>query len=1559
MKTVINFVGGKMNKDLDERLVPPGDYVDALNVRTGSTESTEVGSVEKSRGNQKVAQIYWNPSSQSPISNDARCIGVFKDDSNEIIYWFIHDFDPGGSYPVNDTCDLIVSYNTALNSTTYHVIDLAGVLNFSYEYPITGVSLVENLLFWTDGLNPPRRIDVTATYSGVTSGEVFNVIVKPPTESPSITLTYIPNLGNFLEENFIAFSYRYKYANGECSALSQFSEIAFVPSDFLVDPSTYLNEGMINKYNAVNIEYNSGSSLVKDVEICYKKGSGNEIKVIQRLNKQELSIPDNSTQTFLFSNNKIYTTLPSSEWFRLYDNVPHKAKAQAIMGNRLMYGNYVEGYNLIDAEANKVNLTYSAQANSEEILSTPMNTVLTSYTYPPGWYTGAPTATITNSKFRIDVPTEYQNNIPEGLIFSFTLTLESAQVSTAGFPNQPAFSIIFTFTTQKPYPSWLSMVNSMEFQKKIGTTSAFYQSANGLPNVCTGFSLTDRFACAVQNKGTSPAYNKYAVGSISTLKTGFIWGFGSNTFIEIVVPAMAYQNASTLLINRFEWFRVQKISATISKSGVPKSLHSNRDYQLGIVYMDEYNRSTTALTSPTNTVFFPAGNSSTKNRIRVTIPISQKAPIWAKRYKFVIKSSKERYDTIFANIFYNDPMDNGIWVKLDGESQNKVSVGDKLIVKSDTQGALQNYVTTVVLDKEAKPEDWISGNQTPSGQPIMELPGVYMRVKADGWSANFNPSNYIDTGSLTAESTDTGGGNTNSYAAIRIPCFGYTNGVAERWTIPAGSVVTINLWVFRFGRNCGGATNDCGRVDSLLHLKIVASQNYSDFKQFWDGEGVNVAAAVHPDYGCPDDAGQNNDVYVASLGFGVGYVIPPLQGTNRYGFAQDSSTTSSSNPLYLTIRHGSPACSWPNVKTSRIEARIIIQKTGGALVFETEPTDAIPDLYYENHESFGIDANGNHLCNDVDQDIAGGQSGISYLNFYNCFAFGNGVESYKIKDSIIGDSFSLGQRVTSVAETDFSEVLRFSDITYSGVYNRESNANKLNEFNLGLLNFKNLEAAYASIQKMHPRQTDLLVFQEDRVSRVLVGKNILSDSTGGGTVTSVPEVLGNQVARIEEFGICKQPESFASFGNDLYFTDIKKGAVLKLSGEQLFIISDIGMRSYFRDSFKPIKSAPVRGAYDPFVKDYVLHVGDEPVEALDYVKCGGEKYYGNITTQTTIRVYFPAAVGDVDIYITGPLVGDGDVNVYYNTASAGATINIATGGSLTFNKYGSTNDVNYADIVVTPTVIPAGFLLTTTCPSGGANVTVYAMVLTNKADAGKVGQIAYGTYPYNMNVEAFVAQDTAAYPSISYLSTQTLSPGSLFLPPNSSPITMYGITGQFNDFNINTSLDRFRLLRSNTLYAFDTPSGFNSLITAGGAITTTPVGPTADYEPYESYSASMSIGASGDYLYLIWDYRRSVALNMCYHATIPASACCNCNIPCPTCVEVQTTGIFTSPVDACNSRIVMSLYYSGGGIAIDKQFYYDNSCTFTAYPGFYSYYDTVFRWFELNSSGIVIKTGNC
>jgi hypothetical protein len=67
---------------------------------------------------------------------------------------------------------------------------------------------------------------------------------------------------------------------------------------------------------------------------------------------------------------------------------------------------------------------------------------------------------------------------------------------------------------------------------------------------------------------------------------------------------------------------------------------------IGLVYMDEFSRSTTSLVSPNNAVHIPCGFSANQNSIQVVIPVTQKAPAWAKRYKFVIKPDEENYETI-------------------------------------------------------------------------------------------------------------------------------------------------------------------------------------------------------------------------------------------------------------------------------------------------------------------------------------------------------------------------------------------------------------------------------------------------------------------------------------------------------------------------------------------------------------------------------------------------------------------------------------------------------------------------------------------------------------------------------------------------------------------------------------------------------------------------------------------------------------------------------------------------------------------------------------------------
>jgi len=135
-----NFIKGRMNKSVDERLVPQGEYIDALNVRLGSTEGTEIGAVENSKGNELIVQLEFL---NSPLSNQAKCIGAFEDGANETIYWFVND--PANSLSSTGKVDMIVSFNTRTFVLFYHVISTS-ILNFDEKYLMNGINLIGELL---------------------------------------------------------------------------------------------------------------------------------------------------------------------------------------------------------------------------------------------------------------------------------------------------------------------------------------------------------------------------------------------------------------------------------------------------------------------------------------------------------------------------------------------------------------------------------------------------------------------------------------------------------------------------------------------------------------------------------------------------------------------------------------------------------------------------------------------------------------------------------------------------------------------------------------------------------------------------------------------------------------------------------------------------------------------------------------------------------------------------------------------------------------------------------------------------------------------------------------------------------------------------------------------------------------------------------------------------------------------------------------------------------------------------------------------------------------------
>lgn len=1490
-----NFVAGRMNKSVDERLIPDGEYIDALNIRMGATEQSEIGVIENSKGNLPLTSLSYIDG--TPLSSDARCIGAFEDGERETIYWFVHD----PNFPVGATgkLDLIVSFNVLTSILTYHIISIDDggtintTLNFNPQYLITGINIVKtgnlenNLLFFTDDYNPPRFINVARGYGNPSanvdtfSAESILVIKKPPVEAPTVVPIITSGQENFLETRFICFAYRYQYADNEYSATSQFSEPAFLPSPFQFSIDSYLNEGMVNRANAAEVTYNTGGPLVVGIDLLFKEASGNVIRVIEKLDKANLGLSDNTDYTYVFNNSKIFTVLPESELLRLYDNVPRLAKAQTLMGNRLMYGNYVEGYDLIDEDGQPVKFEYYTELVTESIGETEITDSVTDGTYS---IDGA--QTIPGAVFEIDLDGA---NLVAGAAISVEVTFSHQSFSgDTPFPAETTtnISVTFSFYLQTSYTSVYALASSAEFAEAVGTASTIkpvFDPTPGNPTSCDGTTFTDQVNCAIPNN--LDALIKYASGISGVDEPIGIITSPASTVIGFQLPAMQYvDNTTTPTQNVYEYYEVTFVEATFQEIASPQSLHSNRDYEIGIVYMDEFNRSSTALVSPNNTVHIPCAYSANKNSIYAWIPPSQVAPAWATRYKFVIKPDQENYETIYTSIFFLDPDTNNAYFLLDGENAKKVETGDRLIVKADSSGPTRQCVYATVLEKESKPVDFITIPSTLDPSVNLPVPsGVYMKINPNSFNVINDELAIIAPGKREVNED-----NANQFPLLRYPMNRYdtVTGAYVDYDVPAGSRIRLYFKFERLGT--GDGNNKCERRIYTLDKTLVASANYDNMFDWFNGDNVQVVL----NEGLSEVGGTNCDIdnqYIPTI-TNNNVDIPTALCTNYFRFFRDGAT----NALQLMMT-GTNSCSGAfsgSKRRSSITANVEVFRADTTLIFETEPIDALPDVFFENNMSFPI-VNGLHEGNVQNQTSL--QSAIVDTMFFNCFAFGNGAESYKIRDSVVGRSFNLGNRVTSVSDQDYREIDRFADITYSGIYNDESNVNKLNEFNLGLINFKTLEDSFGPIYIMDARETDVLVLQEDKISYVLAGKNLLSDSAAGGAITSVPQVLGTQIARVEKYGISFNPESYVQWGYDRYFTDVKRGAVLQLVGnsytsDQLMVISELGMRTWFRDEFITSFNTQKLGGYDPYMDEYVLVSNEIDLPSPDEcVECGISQTLSLFNPEGETFNYcvdLGAYIGSVDIdYVfssTDPSATF-EVEVTYNS-NVYTTGFISTSGTLNFTK--TSNVINTAQIQITTTGV-ATLKMTANCPIPQL-MSVIEVMLTSDSDAGQTihAQYRYVDGAYTAPLQsAFVTFATGtSNPLVSRYNQVSGPQGAGNIPTDNSTVAIISNKFPTDTFVFDALNDKFRYLRSNTYYP-NTTVGINALIAASNL--GSPIVSTGDVN-----QVTFNAGASGDYLYLIWDFRASVASELCYSDISLEDVCCDCGPCVDPCsyYEFQNTG---------------------------------------------------------------------
>lgn len=201
------------------------------------------------------------------------------------------------------------------------------------------------------------------------------------------------------------------------------------------------------------------------------------------------------------------------------------------------------------------------------------------------------------------------------------------------------------------------------------------------------------------------------------------------------------------------------------------------------------------------------------------------------------------------------------------------------------------------------------------------------------------------------------------------------------------------------------------------------------------------------------------------------------------------------------------------------------------------------------------------------------------------------IEESRIRGGFNNTNVDYGVRAYLV-EDEPNSAVRGNSLIYSGIFNSRTGINQTNVFSVADDITKSADPANGSIQRLYAEDTNLIVFQENKVSRALIDKDAIYTAEGGGSITNVNTTIGTIQPYAGNFGISRDPGSFAVYGYRKYFTDRDRNVVLRLSMDGLTEISNYGMSDYFRDEFSRINinsiSGNVVGGWDVYNKQYVL-----------------------------------------------------------------------------------------------------------------------------------------------------------------------------------------------------------------------------------------------------------------------------------------------------------------------------------------------------------------------------------
>ena len=1184
-KTIPN----KLQTDMDQRGVNPraGEMLDAQNVTMSESGRNSAGVIKNVRGTvaATAATVPDSILSGDPVT----VIGSVSDPQRGYIYWFVSDDsgqDRDGVYQYNasNTTEAgfdVGEYREVLRGSFFNFDSNSFVKASVVNSELQQDGNIQTVIYFTDNINPPRKLNVDRALTGEFSGSglspqsdySLNVVKAAPTRVPIVGFRTDEDIfiNNFSRSAF-QIAYQFIYTDGEESAISGYSKLAFPDSSTVVGLESSASSKLYYEDNVCEIDLRTsyGGSTeaifdriyiedVRSIRILARQGNDGSFFVVD-----EVDIDSNKTKTVYGSDVQVYnrtngkylwyndgngSSIPSFDQNKLYDNVPLQAAGMALAGNRLMMSNYTEGRPNHDVDA-LIQVVYNdirdGGSNSSagsaiswnnavpsnggkieidflQVFSAASDTIPSnSRTFITFEWDGIGSVTSNNGAdniFELDATDTSNYQTYQFGMTSLELANSANLVFSMVINNQEDITV-------GALPALIAeQIEGITLEKQYVTTNAggllsLTRTDETAPTM--GFDTDDynalvTFSFDDYTITNTPGNSKIEIRPyISDIQfnglTGYPFGqqiTADNVIYNIGQGGIPFTSDDQAdLSYTFDTGLVTSAAVTSTAFTTDKSWKAGATHELGVVYYDKYNRS---------------GN------------VNKIGSFYVDHFSERSESTGKGSCSVSVEISNNAPD----WA----ERYQFVYPGNSTYsswVTHTTGGGfyeLEDYTTSNPTNpNENKKQIYVSLNTLEAAKDSKGSLVDYSFTKGDKLrviSYDQQTYNTQNPPSIVYPSASDGSPIEFNVVGVKTLSAGADNPLHGTHAVNEDLDPHLGTFLILDAPQVNGGVQD---VDGNI-IKYEGFDWFSISASTYPGEASATTLKNHWHKRCVVEILTPRVNSSETVWYEIGEDYP-------VGLPKDISgqTAPSSN-------HG--------------RARVL----NGAEVFFRPASQPTP---YRDGSGWTKDDKTDYRNENVT------------------------IESQRASDFFGDKSWDKGR--PHVVFEDSATIRRLNGITYSDAYAEDVANLSLSSFNASLANFFSLESSNGAcnyIEKM--RDGYMIAVQENSVSRIPVGKDIITSANQSGLVSLTTNVLGEPFYYIGDYGCGNNPESVLVRDGSVFFVDASRKKVVRLTGEGLSPASENGIDSLFKneyDTFAAQGGTRMVSGFDP--EDGVYYITLRP-----------------------------------------------------------------------------------------------------------------------------------------------------------------------------------------------------------------------------------------------------------------------------------------------------------------------------------------------------------------------------